>query len=291
MAKNEVAEVKQSQFVEGFTKELETISKALPADLKIQKFVLNCEYFINSEQGAIIKKHVDAYGMSGVRMGLKQSAILGLEPINHECYLIPFGSKLQFMQSYIGKMKIARKYSARPIKDFYCEHVRVGDKFKRVFKNGDWDIEHEPNPNCDPNGFDTEIIATYAVVVYEDGSKQIEVMSKAQIEAVRKASKSGNSPAWTTPIYREEMYKKTVIHRLAKKIVLDFDNPNQREAFDRDDMIIEEDTQDKPSIFSDISKKVNNEAEIPVDDVVEDAQVIDFSNIDAEMPDFLKGGE
>ena len=60
--------------------------------------------------------------------------------------------------------------------------------------------------------------------------KDIDTMSKAEIENVRKAySKAQNSQAWKDS--PGEMYKKTVLRRLCKLIDLDFDTTEARMAY------------------------------------------------------------
>ena len=82
--------------------------------------------------------------------------------------------------------------------------------------------------------------------------------------------------------FTSEMYKKTAIHRLKKRIPLTFDNPQQKEIFDEDGAIeLSKPQVDVPDVFE--------ESEIVEDTPKED--VIDFTDIDATMPDFLKGGD
>ena len=54
----------------------------------------------------------------------------------------------------------------------------------------------------------------YAVAVLKGGGVQFEVMSRAEIEAVRVQSKAGKSGPWVT--HWEEMARKTVVRKLFK---------------------------------------------------------------------------
>ena len=56
--------------------------------------------------------------------------------------------------------------------------------------------------------------AEYAVARLKDGGYQFEVMSRAEIEQVRKKSKAGSSGPWVE--HWDEMAKKTVLRRLCK---------------------------------------------------------------------------
>ena len=95
MAENEIA-VGKTQFAEGFKAELMDVKQALPADLNIEKFVLNCEHLLTGKQGESLKEYAKKYGMAPVRKGMIQGAILGLDAMNKEFYLVPYGSDLQF---------------------------------------------------------------------------------------------------------------------------------------------------------------------------------------------------
>ena len=69
----------------------------------------------------------------------------------------------------------------------------------------------------------------YAVLVFGSGYRRVEVMSKAQVDAVRAMSRAANAPAWTGSYL--EMAKKTVMHRILKTAPL---RPGARAILDRD---------------------------------------------------------
>lgn len=54
----------------------------------------------------------------------------------------------------------------------------------------------------------------YAVCQFKDGTKKYEVMSKKEVDDIRKRSRAGQSGPWVTDY--EEMAKKTVFKRLSK---------------------------------------------------------------------------
>ena len=58
----------------------------------------------------------------------------------------------------------------------------------------------------------------YAIAWLKDGSKQFEYMSKAQVDHVKKKSKTAASGPWKTDY--SEMARKTVVHRLGKYLPL-----------------------------------------------------------------------
>lgn len=198
---------------------LQTKAAALPKDFNQTRFLQNCMTVLQ-ETKDIEKMHP----VSIARTMLK-GAFLGLDFFNRECYAIPYGNQLQFQTDYKGEIKLAKKYSINKIKDIYAKVVREGDKFEEKVVDGKQYVNFEPIPFNDG-----EIIGSFAVVLFEDGSMMYETMSKAEIEAIRENfSKAKNSLAWTkTP---GEMYKKTVLRRLCKLIEKDFDSAEQRDTY------------------------------------------------------------
>ena len=63
-----------------------------------------------------------------------------------------------------------------------------------------------------------KVFAVYCVIELSKGAKHTEIMSRDEIEAVRKSSKAGNSGPWIT--HWDEMAKKTVFRRASKWIPL-----------------------------------------------------------------------
>lgn len=146
-----------------------------------------------------------------------QCAALGLEPgsaLGH-CYLLPFGNgkssdvrpNCQLIIGYRGMIDLARRSGQIVSLSAYCVHE--GDDFHYELGLHP-DIHHIPGTSAD-NGIVTFV---YAVAVLKGGGVQFEVMSRAEIENVRKTSKAGKSGPWAS--HWEEMAKKTVIRRLFK---------------------------------------------------------------------------
>lgn len=209
---NEVAT--KDTFSVSLTNDLESQKAALPADFNIPRFVQNSLALLNGNDtlADFAKKH----GTAQIKQGLLRGAYLGLDALNSEMYLVPYGSQLNFMPSYKGMVKLAQKYSTRPIKSIYAKVVRDGDVFEEVIEHGEPSINFKAVPfNSNP------IIGVFAVCQYADGGLIYEVMSKADVEQCRKSSKAKNSPAWNG--FWSEMAKKTVLRRLAKSISIDMD--------------------------------------------------------------------
>lgn len=213
---------KKETFSVMLTNSLTEVEDALPRDFNKTRFVQNAVSLLNENEtlSAFAKSH----GTTQIKMGLLKGAFLGLDFYNNEAYLIPYGSKLQFMPSYRGCVKLAQKYSIRPIKDIYAKVVRNKDEFEVKIVDGHPSIDYKPLPFSDE-----DIIGAFAVCEYQDGGIQYDVMSLKELENTRKASKMKNGPAWSQ--YTSEMYRKTVIHRLVKHLQIDFDSPEQLKYF------------------------------------------------------------
>ncbi len=100
----------------------------------------------------------------------------------------------------------------------------VCDKDDFVWENGE--VTHRIDWRH-PRG---EMYAVYSTVTFKDGSKQTDVMTKDEVEAIRKRSKAGQSGPWVTDF--NEMAKKTVFRRVSKWITL---SPEVADALDKDD--------------------------------------------------------
>lgn len=232
------------------TDKLDSVQAALPKDFNRTRFVQNCLSLLNDNPSTYNKFSAPVLLSNVVR-----ASYLGLDFYNKECYLVPFGEKLTFMVGYTGAMKLAKKYSARPVKNIYAKLIHEGDVFEEVIVNGEPSINFRPKfPN------DGKIIGAFAVVLFTDGGMNYDAMTLEELENTRKHSKASSSMAWKD--FTGEMYKKTVIRRLCKYIDLEFENPTQQSTFD-DDAAIETDPQ-----------KIN---EIEVE---AEANTVDFMEID-----------
>lgn len=247
-------------FSVSLTNDLESQKAALPADFNIPRFVQNSLALLNGND--TLADFAKKYGTAQIKQGLLRGAYLGLDALNSEMYLIPFGSQLNFMPSYKGMTKLAQKYSTRPIKSIYAKVVREGDEFEEVIERGEPSINFKAVPfNSNP------IIGVFAVCQYQDGGMVYEVMSKADVEQCRKSSKAKNSPAWNG--FWSEMAKKTVLRRLAKSISIDMD-AKVADAFNAG---LEIETDPVEQAKQEIAEAQANQVTIDVNDAdIEDAE-------------------
>ena len=218
--------LKFDQFLD---KQLTDVKDALPENFNKARFVQNSLALMQTEKG---KELMREYGNQVVG-GLLKGAFLGLDFLNKECYLVPFGKELNFMVDYRGAKKLAKKYSVRPITEISAEVVRADDEFDYWVENGKPQFTFKPKLNSK-----TDVKGAFAYVLYADGNTLVEYMTLDELEMTRSKSKAKNYGAWKD--YTNEMYKKVVLHRLCKGIEIEFDSPQQKEIFDND-MAIETD--------------------------------------------------
>ena len=85
--------------------------------------------------------------------------------------------------------------------------------------------------NVSPFGSSRKAATNRITIVREFEPREIvEMMSVEDLENTRSASKAKNSPAWTR--FTSEMYRKTVLRRLCKRIPIEFRSAEQVKAFD-----------------------------------------------------------
>lgn len=228
-----------NEIVTTFTNNLDAslagVKEALPGDFNQYRFLNNTV--------AVYKGNPDLqkYNQNEVLTCSLQAAYLGLDFMNKEAYIVPYGSHVQFQLGYKGACKFVKKYSIRPMSDIYAKEVRKGDSLEYGINE-----KNEPYLIWKPIPFnDEEIIGVFAVAFFKDGGMLYEVMSKADVDKIRRVSKCGQSGPWKD--YYGEMAKKTVLKKLAKNIETDFDNIEQRSAWDADN-----DVELKPAANADV---------------------------------------
>lgn len=145
------------------------------------------------------------------------AAQLGLEPsgVRGEAYLVPYKGKVTLIPGYRGLIKLALRSKA--VKQVYAHVVYEGDDF--VYQLGtDVKLHHVPSMN----GGKREVIAAYAVAVLDNGEKQVEVMDRDELDAIRSFAAQGrggkDGPAYQQ--WADQMMRKAPVRRLCKFLPL-----------------------------------------------------------------------
>lgn len=151
----------------------------------------------------------------------------GLEPDGRNAHLIPFrNNKLnitecQLIIDYKGLVELAMRSGL--VSTIHADTVCENDEFE--YDRGEI-TKHRIDLRKDRG----ECYAVYALVKFKDGATKCEVMTRQDIEAIRKRSRAGTSGPWCTDW--NEMAKKTVFRRLSKWISI---SAEFRDAVDADD--------------------------------------------------------
>jgi len=197
-------------------KSMPELEKTIPASMRkhltpdrITKIIISATLrqpkLLECEPASILKA-----AMTATSLGLECDGVLG------GAYLVPYGREAQFIIGYRGLIELARR--SGNLTSIEAHVVRRGDSF-RCKLGTEGSIEHEPNWEADELG---EMFCVYAVAKFRDGGgHQFEVMTRAQVDAIRKSSKAGNFGPWKD--HYEEMARKSVVRRLCKYLPLSVD--------------------------------------------------------------------
>ena len=135
----------------------------------------------------------------------------GLEPDGRVAHLIPFWNSkknsfdCQLIIDYKGIAELVMRSGL--VSFIHADKICENDVF--VYNKGQIE-KHEINWKEDRGA----PYAYYAVVRFKDGGEKSDVMTMAEVEKVRKRSKSANDGPWVTDF--DEMAKKSVFRRLSK---------------------------------------------------------------------------
>jgi phage RecT family recombinase len=123
--------------------------------------------------------------------------------------------KVQWMPMVAGIMKKAR--NSGQISTIVSRVVYAGDKFRNWIDDNGEHIEYEASDDQDR----AVVRKIFAMAKLKDGAVEIEVLTPADVEKIRSASKAKAGPAWT--VWWDEMARKSVIRRLSKRLPLSSD--------------------------------------------------------------------
>ena len=146
----------------------------------------------------------------------------GLIPDGREAALVVFNTKQKFADGVERKVATAQYM---PMVGGILKMLRQSGEVQSmsanvVYEKDDFDyelgdderIQHKPFMGGDRG----KMIAVYAVLRTKDGGLYREVMSRSEVEAVKRMSRGGQYGPWNGP-FESEMWRKTVIRRAAKR--------------------------------------------------------------------------
>ena len=193
------------------TSKTETLQKIAPKGVDINK-VVSVALF-----EAAKNEKLRECSPSSVYLSLAKAVELNLVAGGalHRASLVPLWNKgkkcheAHLWIQYTGLIDLARR--SGEISNIFARVVYVNEEFTHEFdlENGEV-LRHRPEYDADVG--DPRL--AYAVCYFKDGSRQVEVMRKSEIEKIRDNSRAGSSGPWRD--YTSEMWKKTVLRRLLK---------------------------------------------------------------------------
>lgn len=145
----------------------------------------------------------------------------GLEPNGRDAHLIPYGNECKLILDYKGLVQLAIR--SGQISSIHADKICENDDFE-------YDCGEVRRHRVDFRGERGNAYAYWARATFKDGSTKCEVMSRHEVDAIRKRSKSANNGPWVTDY--DEMAKKTVFKRLSKWLPI---SPELADALNTED--------------------------------------------------------
>lgn len=198
-------------------------ARSLPPSIPADKFVRTVQTAIQmnpdiavctkeSVVNACMKAASDGLILDGREAALTVYNVKKKDRAGNETWV----KEAQYMPMVTGIIKRVR--NSGEVSRFNAFVVHKNDTFK-VSYGLEMALEHVPNfenPGAP--------IGAYAICRFKDGLDDFEFMTTQQIEAIQARSKSPDKGPWKTD--KEEMWKKTVMRRLSKRLPMDSDIRN-----------------------------------------------------------------
>ncbi len=192
---------------------------------------LKSAYLLLSEQKNSQGKMVlEVCTKESIANALLKMVVWGLSPMKKQCDFIPYGDKLDCSIEYTGNIVLAKRFGG--LKDI---------KAKAIFKQDEFEFEVNPETGkskiiCHKQTLESlgskDVVGAYAILDMADGTKDVEIMSMAQIrDSWNQGAMKGNSPAHKN--FPDQMAMKTVINRACKLLVRGSDDAVLYENEDR----------------------------------------------------------
>ncbi len=151
-----------------------------------------------------------------VANALFNMVVQGLNPAKRQCSFVVYGDRLSLQREYAGSIALARRYSA--MKEIHAGVIYRGDIFEYAIDTTTGMKRITRHEQQMENLDDGQILGAYAVVCFDDGSVNTEIMTMAQIrKSWDQGPTRGKSPAHQN--FPGEMAKKTVINRACKLLI------------------------------------------------------------------------
>lgn len=277
MAANQVAVQEQTmkQTITTLKNMRTNLAEVLPPQIDVDKFIRTASAAIQNDPGLLEADRKSLF------MSCQRAAQDGLIIDSREAALVMFNTKInnkwvkkvQYMPMVAGILKKAR--NSGEIKSINAYPVYENDDFEYSLGLNPT-IHHVPALD-EPGSFRL----AYAVAQLKDGGVQLQVMTKSQIEKVRKCSKSGNTddgqPKGIWLQWYDEMAVKTVLRKLCKYLPSSTDLEGVLAASDEQFDIAKPEAEEVPDVRTPKQKtgKTRAEAAILEEEEIEEGEIVE----------------
>ena len=206
----------------------------------------------------------------------------GLEPDGRRAHLIPFENRgkgiteCQLIIDYKGYVELA--YRSGFVQSIHADIVREGDLFEYSLGEVVKHVPHFLRRDAGKPSKAGEVYAVYCRVTLKGEVTKTEVMSRDDVEAIRKRSRAGSSGPWVTDW--NEMAKKTVWRRTQKWLPL---SAEILDAMDSDQDTMDDTVEAKATRVQTLDELATCIAAVPGDAIgpEEEARIIEAEKGDA----------
>lgn len=225
---------------------------ALPKHIDVDRFVRVLQTAISTNPALV---SADRNSLMAAVMRASQD---GLLPDSRESALVTFKTKdgpekVQYMPMIAGILKKIR--NSGELQTITSQLVYTNDKFRYYVDGTGEHIEHEPNLFSDRG----PLIGVYALATTKDGGLYVEVLTMADVEKVKNASRSKSFGPWAGD-FASEMIRKTAIRRLSKRLPMSSDLDQTLSDDDKEEFV-----HDTPKSQPQQSSQQTEPADEPID--------------------------
>ena len=233
MQNNNLVEIVDKSGVEmAVGKLVEQNSSLLPSNTMVERIKNSAGFYISNRKDLM---GLDREGKLQMLYGVLKEAMVGCEA-GTDFDIIPFKNKPTIIRNKNGYFKIIDMIKPAEIVRFTNNVVIKGDEFE--FNPVTEEIKHIPKVTSDKY---EDIEYAYAYIKFANGFEKTIVMSKKDLDTIKKVSPSGNtqySPWTTMPI---KMVKTKVVKELAKELITLFSGKltsNMVNAINSDEQVV-----------------------------------------------------
>ena len=180
-------------------------TEALPKQMDVNKFISVAKLTLNKNPKLV---QADKNSLMQTFMRAAQD---GLYLDGKEAAAVQYGNSVQYIPMVEGIIKVL--HNSGLIKTICAEVVYENDLF-------DYELGTKPQLTHKPLivGDRGKPICVYAIAVTTNGGEYMELMNMSEIEKCRAVSRGSSSPHSPWVKWFDQMAKKTVIHRIAKRL-------------------------------------------------------------------------